>query len=114
MLFHTDDGALVLHIHQVTAGRIAVLDHRAKRLKTTALRLDFEDERSLVMIERGSRKQARVGLYRSDVIEAELYHLGLEADTVDADRLEGLLEAEGRRLHALLQNQRVLAGIGRA
>lgn len=114
LLFHTDDDALVLHIHQMTAGRTAVLDPMAKRPKTTALRLDFEDERSLVMTERGSRKQARVGLYRPAVIEAELSHLGPEADTVDADRLEGLLRAEGRRLHALLRDQRVLAGIGRA
>ena len=66
------------------------------------------------MTERGSRKQARVGLYLPDVIEAELAHLGPEADSIDADLLEQLPQAEGRRLHALLRDQRVLAGIGRA
>ena len=114
LLFRTGDDALVLHVHQMTAGRVKVLNPEAKRPKTAAFRLDLEDGRSLVMTERGSRKQARVGLCLPDVVEAELAHLGPGADSIDADLLEQLLQAEERRLHALLRDQRVLAGIGRA
>src|SRR5207247_1145187 len=44
----------------------------------------------------------------------ELEHLGPEADSLDAQELGEIVRGESRRLHALLRDQRVIAGIGRA
>src|SRR5262249_20328142 len=41
-------------------------------------------------------------------------HLGPEALGIGADRLAEICAAESRRLHALLRDQRLIAGIGRA
>jgi formamidopyrimidine-DNA glycosylase len=114
ILFPTDDGELVLHIHLMSAGRLAYLDGDGKRPKTPAFQLAFEDGGALVLTEPGAKKRARVGLYRPEVLEAELDHLGPEADEIEADELAEILGREGRRLHAFLRDQRELAGIGRA
>ncbi len=45
---------------------------------------------------------------------AEVAHLGPEADTLDAETLATILTNESRRLHSLLRDQRLVAGIGRA
>jgi len=114
LLFPTEDGGLVLHVHLMSAGRIRFLEPGAKGPKTPAFRLALEDGGQLVLTEGGPKKRARVGVYRPDEIEAELAHLGPEADGIDAARLGEILRAEGRRLHPFLRDQRALAGIGRA
>ena len=45
---------------------------------------------------------------------AELAHLGPEADRIDAGELATILASDSRRLHSLLRDQRLIAGIGRA
>ncbi len=114
LLFPTDDGELVLHVHLMSAGRLAYLGPDGKRPKTPAFRLDFTDGAALVLTEAGAKKRARVGLYRPDVLDAELAHLGPEAVGLGPGRLREILAAEPRRLHPLLRDQRALAGIGRA
>lgn len=114
LLFPTDDGELVLHVHLMSAGRIRF--HRAgeKTPKTPAFRLLFESGDLLALTEAGAKKRARVGLFTPDAIEAELAHLGPEALGVGSERLGEILASEARRLHPLLRDQRALAGIGRA
>ncbi|HWM12894.1 MAG TPA: DNA-formamidopyrimidine glycosylase family protein [Gaiellaceae bacterium] len=114
LLFPTEDGELVLHVHLMSAGRIRFLEPGAKGPKTPAFRLALEDGGQLVLTEGGPKKRARVGVYRPGEIEAELAHLGPEADGIDAAQLGEILRAEGRRLHPFLRDQRSLAGIGRA
>jgi formamidopyrimidine-DNA glycosylase len=114
LLFPTDDGELVLHVHLMTAGRLRYVEAGGKTPKTPAFRLLFDDGGALVLTEAGSRKQARVGLYRPEAIAAELAHLGPEAVGLGDERLGEILAADSRRLHALLRDQRVIAGIGRA
>jgi formamidopyrimidine-DNA glycosylase len=114
LLFPTEDGELVLHVHLMSAGRIRFLEPGAKGPKTPAFRLALEDGGQLVLTEGGPKKRARVGVYRPDEIEAELAHLGPEADGIDAAQLGEIMRAEGRRLHPFLRDQRALAGIGRA
>jgi formamidopyrimidine-DNA glycosylase len=82
--------------------------------KAPAFRLGFEDGGMLVLTEGGPKKRARVGVYRPEAVELELSHLGPEAYGLGAEGLKEVLEAEPRRLHALLRDQRALAGIGRA
>jgi len=114
LLFPTDDGELVLHVHLMSAGRLAYVPAGKKTPKTPAFRLLFADGGALVLTEGGAKKRARVGLYRAEAIAAELAHLGPEALGLGATRLAEILAADSRRLHALLRDQRALAGIGRA
>jgi formamidopyrimidine-DNA glycosylase len=114
LLFPTDDGELVLHVHLMTAGRLRYLDAGEKAPKTPAFRLAFTSGGALVLTEAGAKKRARVGVYRPEAIEAELAHLGPDALELDPERLAELLARESRRLHSLLRDQRLVAGIGRA
>ena len=114
LLFPTEEGDLVLHVHLMSAGRIRYLDPGEKGPKTPAFRLLFEGGGQLVLTEGGAKKRARVGLYRPEAIEAELAHLGPEASEIDDERLGLILRGDSRRLHPFLRDQRLLAGIGRA
>jgi len=114
VLFPTDDDALVLHIHLMSAGRLRYLENGEKLPKAPAFKLTFENGGVLVLTEGGPKKRARVGVYRPEAIDVELGHLGPEAFELGAERLKEILESESRRLHAFLRDQRALAGIGRA
>ena len=114
LFFPTNDGELVLHIHLMSAGRVRFLEPGAKGPKTPAFRLRLEDGGELILTEGGPKKRAKVGVFRPEEIEAELAHLGPEAETIQADELAEIARREGRRLHPFLRDQRALAGIGRA
>jgi formamidopyrimidine-DNA glycosylase len=114
LLFPTDDGELVLHVHLMSAGRLRYLRPGEKQPKTPAFKLAFLDGAAIVLTEGGPKKRAKVGLYRPSEMEEELGHLGPEAYQLGADRLAEILASESRRLHAFLRDQRLLAGIGRA
>jgi formamidopyrimidine-DNA glycosylase len=114
LLFPTENGELVLHVHLMSAGRLRYLKGGEQRPKNPAFRLAFEDGSTLVLTEGGPKKRARVGVYRPEAIEEELAHLGPEAFELGAERLAEVLAADSRRLHSLLRDQRALAGIGRA
>jgi len=114
LLFPTDDGELVLHIHLMSAGRMRYLEPGAKGPKTPAFRLSFQGGGSIVLTEAGAKKRAKVGLYRPDELDAELAHLGPEALGLGSERLGEILRADSRRLHSFLRDQRSLTGIGRA
>ena len=114
LLFPTEDGDLVLHVHLMSAGRLRFHESGEKQPKTPAFKLTLEDGGTLVLTEGGPKKRAKVGVYRPEAIEAELAHLGPEANELDTERLGEILQADSRRLHAMLRDQRVAAGIGRA
>jgi formamidopyrimidine-DNA glycosylase len=114
LLFPTDDGELVLHVHLMSAGRMRYLEPGAKGPRTPAFRLSFQGGGSIVLTEAGAKKRAKVGLYRPDDLDAELAHLGPEALGLGPERLGEILRADSRRLHSFLRDQRSLTGIGRA
>jgi formamidopyrimidine-DNA glycosylase len=114
LLFPTEDGELVLHVHLMSAGRLRYLRFGDKQPKAPAFRLTFEDGGSLVLTEGGPKKRAKVGVYRPEAIEAELAHIGPDAFGIGAERLAEILGADSRRLHAFLRDQRGISGIGRA
>ena len=114
LLFPSEDGELVLHVHLMSAGRLRLVEEGGKAPKTPAFRLLFAGGRALVLTEAGSKKRARVGVYSAEAMEAELAHLGPEAYGIGVDRLGEILAGEPRRLHPLLRDQRAVAGIGRA
>jgi formamidopyrimidine-DNA glycosylase len=114
LLFPTADGELVLLVHLMTAGRLRYLTAGEQRPKSPAFRLGFQSGADLVLTEAGKKKRAGVWLLTPDAAEAELAHIGPEANELDAERLGEILATESRRLHSLLRDQRVIAGIGRA
>jgi formamidopyrimidine-DNA glycosylase len=114
LLFPTEDGELVLLVHLMTAGRLRYLLAGEDGPKTPAFRLRFERGAQLVLTESGKKKRAGVWLLTPEQAEAELAHLGPEALGLGPDRLGEILAGESRRLHSLLRDQRVIAGIGRA
>jgi formamidopyrimidine-DNA glycosylase len=114
LLFPTDDGELVVLVHLMTAGRLKFLQFGERGPKTPAFRLIFEGGSQLVLTEAGAKKRAGVWLLTPEEAEAELAHLGPEALGLGADRLAEICAGESRRLHSMLRDQRVIAGIGRA
>jgi formamidopyrimidine-DNA glycosylase len=114
LLFPTDDGELVLLVHLMTAGRLKFLPAGEAGPKTPAFRLEFAGGAKLVLTENAKKKRAGVWLLTPEGAAEELAHLGPEALGIGAERLGEILRRESRRLHALLRDQRALAGIGRA
>ncbi len=114
LLFPAAAADIVLHVHLMSAGRLAYVPAGGRLPRAPAFRLRFADGGELVLTERGSRRRARVGLYRAADLEAELGHLGPDALGLGPERLAAILAAAPRRLHPLLRDQRAVAGIGRA
>jgi formamidopyrimidine-DNA glycosylase len=114
LLFPTEDGQLVLLVHLMSAGRIRYLVAGENRPRKPAFRLGFQGGGDLVLTEAGAKKRAGVWLLTPEAAEAELAHLGPEALGLGAEQLGEILAGQPRRLHSLLRDQRVIAGIGRA
>src|SRR5438094_8784573 len=114
LLFPTTDGELVVLVHLMTAGRLKYLKAGETGPRTPAFQLVFEGGARLVLTEAGSKKRAGVWLLSPEAAEAELAHLGPEALGLGADRLAEICADESRRLHSLLRDQKLIAGIGRA
>jgi formamidopyrimidine-DNA glycosylase len=114
LVLPTDDGELVLLVHLMTAGRLRYVPAGGKAPKSPAFRLEFDGGGQLVLTESGRKKRAGVWLLTPEAAEAELAHLGPEALGLGPERLGVIVHGESRRLHALLRDQRLIAGIGRA
>src|SRR5881296_1065303 len=114
LLFPTTDGDLVVLVHLMTAGRLKYLKAGEAGPKTPAFQLVFEGGARLVLTEAGAKKRAGVWLLNPEEAKQELAHLGPEALGLGAERLGEICAEESRRLHSLLRDQRLIAGIGRA
>jgi formamidopyrimidine-DNA glycosylase len=113
-LLPTDDDELVLMVHLMSAGRLKYVRPNGKGAKTPIFRIRFTDGGELQLTEAGSKKRAGVWLLRRDALAAELAHLGPEADQLTTEDVARILASDSRRLHSLLRDQRLIAGIGRA
>ena len=109
-------GELVLLVHLMSAGRLQLYDTRASlRDRTSRVLLRLEGGRELRLREFGTKQAAWVKLLRAEALAAEesLATLGPEAWPEPPGDLGAVL-AQPRPLHALLRDQRVIAGIGRS
>jgi formamidopyrimidine-DNA glycosylase len=113
-LLPTDDDELVVMVHLMSAGRLKYVPPNGKGAKTPMFRVRFTDGGELQLTEAGSKKRAGVWLLRPDALAAELAHLGPEADQLTTEDVARILASDSRRLHSLLRDQRLVAGIGRA
>jgi formamidopyrimidine-DNA glycosylase len=114
LLFPTEDGELVLLVHLMTAGRLKYVPAGGASPKSPAFRLEFAGGAQLVLTENARKKRAGVWLLTPEAAEAELEHLGPEALGLGPGHLGEIVHGESRRLHALLRDQRLIAGVGRA
>jgi formamidopyrimidine-DNA glycosylase len=113
-------GELALLTHLMSAGRLQLYDKRAgprdrtSRLLVRVRPREGEESRELRLREFGSKQAAWVKLLRAGELDGDeaLAKLGPEA-WPDPPPLAGLLDAP-RPLHALLRDQRTIAGIGRS
>jgi formamidopyrimidine-DNA glycosylase len=108
-------GGLALLIHLMSAGRLQLYDRRAgPRDRTSRLLVRLADGRELRLREFGSRQAAWVKLLRAAELDDDdaLATLGPEA-WPQPPPMEEVLAAP-RPLHALLRDQRTIAGIGRS
>ena len=114
LFFPTEDGELVILLHLMSAGRLRYLAPGERGPKSPAFRLRFQGGAELVLTEAGPKKRAGVWVLTPEAAEEEVAHLGPEALGLGAERLAEICAAESRRLHSMLRDQRVIAGIGRA
>jgi len=113
-LLPTDDDELVVLVHLMSAGRLKYVAKGAKGAKAPIFKVRFVDGGELQLTEAGSKKRAGVWLLRPEAAQAELAHLGPEANALDIEDVARILASDSRRLHSLLRDQRLIAGIGRA
>jgi formamidopyrimidine-DNA glycosylase len=113
-LLPTDDEELVVMVHLMSAGRLKYVAPNGKGAKTPVFKLRFADGGELQLTEAGSKKRAGVWLLHPDAAREELSHLGPEADQLTTEDVARILASDSRRLHSLLRDQRLIAGIGRA
>lgn len=110
-------GGLSLLLHLMSAGRLQLYDKRAtQRDRTSRVLVRLDDGRELRLREFGTRQAAWVKLLETSEVEEDpaLAALGPEA-WPDPPQLRELLAPQGARpLHAVLRDQRVIAGIGRS
>jgi formamidopyrimidine-DNA glycosylase len=107
---------LVLLIHLMSAGRLQLYDkHAGPRDRTSRLLVRIADGRELRLREFGSKQAAWVKLLRASDLDEDpsLATLGPEAWPDPPADLGETLGAP-RPLHALLRDQRTIAGIGRS
>jgi formamidopyrimidine-DNA glycosylase len=114
-LLVASDAGLVLLVHLMSAGRLQLYDKRAGlRDRTSRVLIRLDGGRELRLREFGTKQAAWARLLRAEEVDADeaLATLGLEA-WPDPPPLRALLD-QPRPLHALLRDQRVIAGIGRS
>lgn len=112
ILMHFDDLTYVVHLMQ--GGRLREDPKQSRAPRGGVLRWSFEDGRALLLTEAGTERRAGVWVVRGDPLAAApLTDLGPDVDTLDADTLGAKLSNQSGRLHTVLRDQRVVAGIGR-
>jgi formamidopyrimidine-DNA glycosylase len=111
------EGDLAVLLHLMSAGRLQLFDARASlRDRTSRLLIRLADGRELRLREFGTKQAAWAKVLCAGEVEADeaLATLGPDA-WPDPPPLRDLLAEHGARpLHAVLRDQRVLAGIGRS
>lgn len=106
-------------VHLMSAGRLQLYPKRAgPRDRTSRLLVRFGEDRELRLREFGTKQAAWVKVLRgTDAVAADdaIASLGPEAWPVPPQDLAALFKPHGARpLHAVLRDQRVIAGIGRS
>jgi formamidopyrimidine-DNA glycosylase len=112
------EGGPTMIVHLMSAGRLQLWDKRAgPRDRTSRVLVRFaDDERELRLREFGTKQAAWLRVVAADAVAQDevVAGLGPEAWPEPPDLRELLAGHGARPLHAVLRDQRVIAGIGRS
>ena len=106
-------------VHLMQGGRLKPDEKQSAKPRGGLARWVFDDGSAIMLTEMGTEKKAGVWVLpiNADVgpgCAAEPFvGLGPDADAISIDDLRSLLSAHSIRLHGLLRDQRILAGLGR-
>lgn len=106
-------------VHLMQGGRLRLDPKRSKKPRLGLARWIFEDtpsgvEEAWLLTEAGTERKAGVWAVSGDPLPQDpLLGLGPEAEQLDRDQLASILGENSKRLHGLLRNQKVIAGLGR-
>ncbi len=123
LLLRFDNGQTHV-VHLMQGGRLRPDPKRSRKPKLGLGRWVFDppddgdgegaDDSAWMLTEAGSERKAGVWAIDGDPLGQEpLDHLGPEATDLDRDALAEILAGHSKRLHGLLRDQRVIAGLGR-
>ncbi len=117
LLRFEDDLTHVVHLMQ--GGRLRLDPKRSKKPRLGLARWCFTETASGVdeawlLTEAGTERKAGIWAVTGDPLpQAPMDDLGPEADRLDRDGWADLVGAHSKRLHGLLRDQHVVAGLGR-
>ena len=103
-------------VHLMQGGRLKPDEKQSKKPMGGLARWTFEDGSALLLTEAGKEKRAGVWVIRagSDLNTTEPFvGLGPDADALDLDAFRAILAKHSMRIHGLLRDQHILAGVGR-
>ena len=114
-LLPTDDDELVLLVHLMSAGRLKYVPPGGKGREDAGVPAALRRRRRAAAHGGGLEEaRRRLAAPPRDALARELAHLGPEANELSTDDVARILASDSRRLHSLLRDQRLIAGIGRA
>lgn len=109
-----DFGVVTFVVHLMQGGRLRPDEKKAAKPRGGVARWTFADGRALLLTEAGTERRAGVWVVGGDPeVQAPLDHLGPDADTVTPEDLLEILHSTNGRIHGVLRDQRMIAGIGR-
>jgi formamidopyrimidine-DNA glycosylase len=109
-----DFGVATFVIHLMQGGRLRPDEKKSAKPRGGVARWTFDDDRALLLTEAGTERKAGVWVVEGDPeVQVPLEHLGPEADSVGPDALLEILHSTNSRIHGVLRDQRMIAGIGR-
>ena len=107
-------GELTFVVHLMQGGRLKPDEKQSAKPRGGIARWTFADGRALLLTEPGSERKAGVWVMAGDVeTQDPLTGLGPDADTLDAAGWRSVTADHSKRLHGLLRDQRIVAGMGR-
>ena len=106
--------ALTFVVHLMQGGRLKPDEKQSLKPRGGLARWVFADGRALLLTEAGTEKRAGVWAVAGDVeTQDPVLGLGPDAESLDATALGAILVGHSGRIHGVLRNQQVLAGLGR-
>lgn len=112
LILSFDPTSFVVHLMQ--GGRLRPDEKQSAKPRGGIARWTFDDGRALLLTEPGSERKAGVWVTDGDPLDQEpLTALGPDATDLDVEALGDVLAQRSGRLHGLLRDQHVIAGIGR-
>ena len=105
---------LTFVVHLMQGGRLKPDEKQSPKPRGGLARFVFADGRALLLTEAGTEKRAGVWAVAGDIeTQDPVLGLGPDAETLDAAALAPILAQHSARIHGVLRNQQVVAGLGR-